>query len=161
MSRSFGQGLREVWFPNLIFRMVRSPTLPANQVVFRVPPRCNKFDIFSYLTNIYGVKILDIRTMNYATQITRRGGKEIRREGAYKKAIVTLDDDFTWPTKPDVDKPEFKEEWETEKSKLYEQTVKRKLKGWRRRPEPEDKKKLDTYRKTQKEKEERRIEGLE
>ncbi|CAO3609298.1 unnamed protein product [Mucor hiemalis] len=47
--------------------MVRAPNLQPNQVAFRVPPSCNKFDIHSYLTNIYGVNVQEVRTMNYAT----------------------------------------------------------------------------------------------
>jgi ribosomal protein L23 len=41
--------------------MLRSH-LPPHQAVFRVPTHLNKIDIKSYLTQLYGIKILDMRT---------------------------------------------------------------------------------------------------
>ncbi|KAI9484760.1 hypothetical protein BDB00DRAFT_113450 [Zychaea mexicana] len=113
--------------------MVRSPNLQPNQVAFRVPPSCNKFDIHSYLTNIYGVNIQEVRTMNYATVHKKaRTGKMGVAQAAYKKAIVTVDAPFTWPAEP---------EWcalEREQFKLGSKSAGRKMKGWRfRAPEQE------------------------
>ncbi|KAI8149361.1 ribosomal protein L23-domain-containing protein [Fennellomyces sp. T-0311] len=113
--------------------MVRSPNLQPNQVAFRVPPSCNKFDIHSYLTNIYGVNVQEVRTMNYATvhKKARNGRMEVSQP-AYKKAIVTIDEAFTWPAEP---------EWcalEREQFKLGSKGAGRKMKGWRfRAPEEE------------------------
>ncbi|CDH60358.1 hypothetical protein RO3G_14831 [Lichtheimia corymbifera JMRC:FSU:9682] len=133
MSTPFRQGLKKVYLPNIVFKMVRSPNLQPNQVAFRVPPSCNKFDIHSYLTNIYGVNVQEVRTMNYATvhKKTRTGQTEVKQP-AYKKAIVTIDEPFTYPSEP---------EWcalEREQYKLGSKNAGRKMKGWRfRGPEEE------------------------
>ncbi|KAI8881997.1 hypothetical protein K501DRAFT_103824 [Backusella circina FSU 941] len=113
--------------------MVRAPNLQPNQVAFRVPPSCNKFDIHSYLTNIYGVNVHEVRTMNYATVHKKaRTGKMEVSQAAYKKAIVTLDEAFQWPGNP---------EWcklDQEQGKLGQKQAGRKMKGWRiRAPEGE------------------------
>ncbi|RUS22316.1 ribosomal protein L23-domain-containing protein [Endogone sp. FLAS-F59071] len=133
----FGPGLKQIYFPNIIFKMVRAPNLLPNQAAFRIPPSCNKFDIYSYLTNIYDVKITDIRTMNYATRITRRAGKETFRESAYKKAIVTIVGTFNWPKPPNLDS------WGMPEKSVYTKLSQRKLKGWRVRPLPKDKADLE------------------
>ncbi|KAG0744163.1 hypothetical protein G6F57_007361 [Rhizopus arrhizus] len=117
--------------------MVRSNNLQPNQVAFRVPPSCNKFDIHSYLTNIYGVNIQEVRTMNYAATYKRgpRGGK-IVAQSAYKKAVVTLDEKFVWPEEP---------EWyklDKEEHELGYKAAKRKVKGWRVRPREEEREKI-------------------
>ncbi|KAI8084221.1 ribosomal protein L23-domain-containing protein [Gilbertella persicaria] len=113
--------------------MVRAPNLQPNQVAFRVPPSCNKFDIHSYLTNIYGVQVQEVRTMNYGTVHKKgRNGKVEVSQAAYKKAIVTLDQVFEWPKEP---------EWcklDQEQAKLGSKAAMRKTKGWRiRAPENE------------------------
>ncbi|ORX61292.1 hypothetical protein DM01DRAFT_299499 [Hesseltinella vesiculosa] len=106
--------------------MVRAPNLQPNQVAFRVPPKCNKFDIHSYLTNIYGVNVQEVRTMNYATTHKKdRTGKLAVGTAAYKKAIVTLDSEFIYPSEP---------EWcalDNEQHKIGTKAAGRKMKGWR------------------------------
>ncbi|GAB5587446.1 mitochondrial 54S ribosomal protein YmL41 [Umbelopsis nana] len=134
MSTPLRQGLNKVYLPNLIFKMVRSPNLQPNQVAFRVPPKCNKFDIHSYLTNIYNVNVQEVRTMNYATRIKRRkDGRVTGREAAYKKAIVTIDEPFAYPPEPDLDALGGSDR------DLAKKAAGRKLKGWRFRAEPEEK----------------------
>ncbi|KAI7857962.1 ribosomal protein L23/L15e core domain-containing protein [Circinella umbellata] len=133
MSTPFRQGLNKVYLPNIVFKMVRSPNLQPNQVAFRVPPSCNKFDIHSYLTNIYGVNVQEVRTMNYPTVHKKsRTGKVEVSQAAYKKAIVTIDEQFNWPATP---------EWcelDREQHKLGSKNAGRKMKGWRiRGPEQE------------------------
>ncbi|CAM0140296.1 mitochondrial 54S ribosomal protein YmL41 [Umbelopsis sp. WA50703] len=134
MSTPLRQGLNKVYLPNIIFKMVRSPNLQPNQVAFRVPPKCNKFDIHSYLTNIYDVNVQEVRTMNYATRIKRRkDGRVTGREAAYKKAIVTIDEPFNWPAEPDLDTLGGPDR------ELAHKAASRKLKGWRFRAQPEEK----------------------
>lgn len=125
--------VEKVYLPNIVFKMVRAPNLQPNQVAFRVPPSCNKFDIHSYLTNIYGVNVQEVRTMNYPTVRKKmRNGQYKKVESAYKKAIVTLDENFEWPPEP---------EWcalEKEQFDLGTKAAGRKLRGWRiRAPEAE------------------------
>lgn len=124
----------KVYLPNIVFQMVRSPNLQPNQVAFRVPQSCNKFDIHSYLTNIYGVNVLDVRTMNYATRYKQDGFRKwIKSSKAYKKAIVTIDEPFQWPepsTHYDLDK-QYRSVMQ---NKNYS-----KILGWRRHLTPEQK----------------------
>ncbi|KAI9033291.1 ribosomal protein L23/L15e core domain-containing protein, partial [Hyaloraphidium curvatum] len=107
----------KIFFPNIIFRMIRSPPgyLP-NQVVFRVPPHVNKLDIRTYLERLYGVTVTDVRTANYMEKVkwkelARATRSLVRREKrgmglrptrvpAYKRAIVTVTEDFRWPDAP-------------------------------------------------------------
>ncbi|KAI8968010.1 hypothetical protein BDF20DRAFT_898357 [Mycotypha africana] len=107
--------------------MVRSSGLQPNQVAFRVPPSCNKFDIHSYLTNIYGVNnIQEVRTMNYATVYKKRANKRFDKvQSAYKKAIVTLDAPFQYPPEPEWCKLDRQQFDAARKSSA------RKLNGWR------------------------------
>ncbi|CAO3621264.1 mitochondrial ribosomal protein subunit L23 [Mucor lusitanicus] len=137
MATTFRQGLNKVYLPNIVFKLVRAPNLQPNQVAFRVPPSCNKFDIHSYLTNIYGVNVQEVRTMNYATVHKKaRNGKMEVQSSAYKKAIVTLDETFHWPKEP---------EWcklDQEQGRLGTKAAGRKLKGWRFRGTEEERTKL-------------------
>ncbi|KAI9281967.1 ribosomal protein L23/L15e core domain-containing protein [Sporodiniella umbellata] len=137
MASQFRQGLNKVYLPNIIFKMVRSTNLQPNQVAFRVPPSCNKFDIHSYLTNIYGANVQEVRTMNYAATYKKgaRGLKKISQP-AYKKAIITLDETFTWPKEPewtDLDRQEHE---------LGFKTAMRKMRGWRLRPAEAEREKI-------------------
>ncbi|KAJ3068828.1 hypothetical protein HDU98_008053 [Podochytrium sp. JEL0797] len=88
-----------LFFPNVAFRLVRS-NLPPQQQVFRFPPKYNKIDITSLLTGLYGLQILDVRTMNYNGRGHYEQHKGVSRRttaAAYKKVIVTCKDDFEFP----------------------------------------------------------------
>ncbi|RIB22954.1 hypothetical protein C2G38_2292990 [Gigaspora rosea] len=50
---SFRIGFKKIYFSNIIFRLICTPTLPSNQVAFRVPPDINKLDIHDYLFHVY------------------------------------------------------------------------------------------------------------
>eukprot|EP00842_Homolaphlyctis_polyrhiza_P002842 jgi/Hompol1/3559/HPOL_003287-RA len=98
------------YFPNIIFRFVRS-NLPPHQAVFRCPQQLNKLDIKSYLSNLYNLSITDVRTMNYIGTAVRRKeamarqGRQNARNfklGSYKKVIVSMEEDFVFPDQPDV-----------------------------------------------------------
>lgn len=119
--------------------MIRAPNLQPNQVAFKVPPSCNKFDIHSYITNIYGVEVQEVRTMNYATEHKKaRGGSMEVKNSSYKKAIITLNETFEWPKDP---------EWcelDREQGKLGAKAAGRKMKGWRFRGTEEERIKSKT-----------------
>ncbi|KAL7753922.1 mitochondrial 54S ribosomal protein YmL41 [Sorochytrium milnesiophthora] len=98
--------------PNIIFRLVRAPNLPTNQVAFRVPQKLSKVDIWQYLTKIYQVPVHKIATMNYNGRRTVANGRPDRTT-KFKKAVVTLspaeaqrmhgsetDATFKWPQEP-------------------------------------------------------------
>ncbi|KAJ3332952.1 hypothetical protein HDU76_012521, partial [Blyttiomyces sp. JEL0837] len=86
-----------LFFPNVTIRFVRSPNLPANQAVFRVPPSLNKIDIQSLLTSLYGLEITDIRTMNYLGRTYRARNGTMTNAAAFKKVIVTMKEEFNFP----------------------------------------------------------------
>ncbi|KAJ3407465.1 hypothetical protein CcCBS67573_g00594 [Chytriomyces confervae] len=88
-----------LFFPSISFRIIRS-SLPPHQQVFRFPPKANKVDIASLLTGLYGLRITDIRTMNYNGRShyeTKAGATRRTKAAAYKKVIVTTKDDFEFP----------------------------------------------------------------
>ncbi|KAJ1980666.1 mitochondrial 54S ribosomal protein YmL41 [Dimargaris xerosporica] len=98
----FGQ--RKVFFPNIIFRLVRSERLQPNQAAFKVPVNVNKFDVRDYLTHLYGVTVLDVRTVIYpGSKKLNRASKETIKKPRVKKAIVTLAEEFKYPAPPNRD----------------------------------------------------------
>jgi ribosomal protein L23 len=119
-------GLKKIYLPNIIFRLIRTPSLPPNKVAFRIPTNINKLDIKDYLTHIYKLDVVDVRTMIYAAESQTNPDKY---RPSYKKAIVTLGDDFNYPPKPSELKYSDAELfWEDRKSQ------RRKLAGWKSRP---------------------------
>src|SRR3954466_15843564 len=119
-------GLKKIYFPNIIFRLMRAPSLPPNKVAFRIPTKINKLDIKDYLTNIYKLDVVDVRTMVYAAE-SQTNHKRYRP--SYKKAIVTLGDDFNYPPRP--------LELKYSDAELFQENLKsqrRKLAGWKSRP---------------------------
>ncbi|TPX31401.1 hypothetical protein SmJEL517_g05245 [Synchytrium microbalum] len=105
MSIHSGQKL---FFPNIVFRLVRS-TLPPHQALFRIPRQVNKLDVKAYLKAIYDVEVTDVRTANYNSKMTtdiKNSSLNKRaamvRTPAYKRAIVTMKQDFVFPAVPKV-----------------------------------------------------------
>lgn len=49
-----------VWFPNIVFRMVRSVGLRPNQLAFRVPLDINKLEIRGFVSFFSSFLILTI-----------------------------------------------------------------------------------------------------
>jgi ribosomal protein L23 len=92
----------KLYFPNIIFKLVRS-NLPPHQAVFHVPPQLSKLDIRQYLTKLYDISVCDVRTMNYAAVPKKFNGKnKVGGVPKYKKAIVTMEEDFVFPEIPTV-----------------------------------------------------------
>jgi large subunit ribosomal protein L23 len=89
-----------LYFPNLSFRLIRA-NLPPHQACFIVPPHLNKFDIKNYLESCYQIKVADVKTMIRLGTMERdpQTGKQ-RKTADYKKAIVTMEEDFYWPPLP-------------------------------------------------------------
>lgn len=87
-----------VYFPNIVFTMIRSGKERAsNCVVFRVPTILNKFDIKQYLEKLYSVKVLSVATANFSRRTTSLTKRIIP---ARKNAMVTLDQPFKYPDPP-------------------------------------------------------------
>ncbi len=60
-----------------------------NQYQFRVVPEANKLEIKSAIEQYFGVKVVQVRTMNYRGKIKRMGRFSGKRAD-WKKAVVTL-----------------------------------------------------------------------
>jgi len=61
----------------------------ANSVLFAVDPRANKKEVREAVEKMFKVKVVDVRTMNVAGKVKRRGRTVGLRPG-WKKAVVTL-----------------------------------------------------------------------
>ncbi|KAI8870766.1 hypothetical protein GQ42DRAFT_162469 [Ramicandelaber brevisporus] len=101
-------GSKKIYFPNLIFKIVRQPKgAPSNEVAFRVPLHANKFDVRDYLYHLYGVRVSDVRTVIFPGVYKRdaHSGRWIKSPRK-KKAIVTLaaGEKFEYPAEPNIDK---------------------------------------------------------
>ncbi|MFO7652626.1 MAG: 50S ribosomal protein L23 [Candidatus Krumholzibacteriia bacterium] len=60
-----------------------------NQFVFEVAPEANKHEIKQAVEHYFGVKVLQVRTMNYRGKVKRLGRFSGKRAD-WKKAVVTL-----------------------------------------------------------------------
>ena len=60
-----------------------------NEYVFKVDPRANKIEIKQAVEKLFGKKVVDVRTMNYAGKERRRGARS-GRTSDWKKAVVRL-----------------------------------------------------------------------
>ncbi|PVU90654.1 hypothetical protein BB559_000992 [Furculomyces boomerangus] len=126
-------GTKKVYFPNLIFTIVRDSKIGSNQAAFKVPLHVNKFDIKDYLTNIYKVNVTDVRTVVLPGRPTVdiRTGLRILTKRT-KKAIVTLSEEFKYP-----DPPNFEDFGQLE-NRYSMIRNKNRLKGWRFRMTKEE-----------------------
>lgn len=61
-----------------------------NKYVFRVSPRANKVQIKHAIEKLFGKKVLDVNTCNYAGKKKRQRQAAYGRTPHWKKAIVTL-----------------------------------------------------------------------
>ena len=60
-----------------------------NQYLFEVAPEANKHEIRQAVEHFFGVKVTQVRTMNYRGKIKRMGRFSGKRAD-WKKAVVTL-----------------------------------------------------------------------
>ncbi|KAM0683307.1 mitochondrial 54S ribosomal protein YmL41 [Mitosporidium daphniae] len=98
-----------VYFPKYTVTLLLSaPHHRKNQASFRVPSHITKFDLYQYLTKIYGLNILKISTYNFIPKYYKENGVDTRTR-AWKKAIVDLDHEFEFPSMPSS-KPSLKED---------------------------------------------------
>lgn len=61
-----------------------------NKYVFRVAPRANKLQIKAAIEALFGKKVIDVNTCNYAGKKKRERRADFGRKAHWKKAIVTL-----------------------------------------------------------------------
>jgi large subunit ribosomal protein L23 len=60
-----------------------------NKFIFEVHPDANKHEVRQAVEHYFGVKVLDVRTMNVVGKVKRLGRFQGKRAD-WKKAIVTL-----------------------------------------------------------------------
>jgi len=75
-----------------------APNAAQNRYGFIVDKRANKIEIKKAVEEFYGVKVMDVNTMNYSGKNKSRwtkAGLLAGRTNAFKKAIVTLAPDNT------------------------------------------------------------------
>jgi large subunit ribosomal protein L23 len=60
-----------------------------NQYAFEVAPEANKLEVKSAVEQFFGVKVTQVRTMNYRGKI-KRMGRHTGKRADWKKAVVTL-----------------------------------------------------------------------
>jgi large subunit ribosomal protein L23 len=60
-----------------------------NQYIFEVDPAANKHEIRQAVEQFFGVKVTNVRTMNYRGKVKRMGRFSGKRAD-WKKAVVTL-----------------------------------------------------------------------
>lgn len=63
-----------------------------NQYIFEVDPASNKHEIRQAVEHFFGVKVTEVRTMNYRGKVKRMGRYSGKRAD-WKKAVVTLAQD--------------------------------------------------------------------
>jgi large subunit ribosomal protein L23 len=62
-----------------------------NKYSFIVNYNSNKIEIASEIEKNFGVKVLNVRTINYMSKIVKFGKRRVEgRQAKYKKAVVTL-----------------------------------------------------------------------
>ncbi len=61
-----------------------------NKYVFRVSPKANKIEIKRAVEQLFGKKVVDVNTCNYAGKKKRERRADFGRKNHWKKAIVTL-----------------------------------------------------------------------
>jgi len=62
----------------------------GGQYTFEVDHRANKMQIADAVSVAFKVTVVDVRSLVMPAKVTRRGKREIIRQGKWKKAIVTL-----------------------------------------------------------------------
>jgi large subunit ribosomal protein L23 len=61
----------------------------ANQLTFEVDRRANKVEIRRAVEKVFGVKVVDVRTMQRQGKV-KRFGRTLGQRNNWKKAVVTL-----------------------------------------------------------------------
>jgi large subunit ribosomal protein L23 len=66
--------------------------LAANKYTFRIHPEANKTQVRQAVEDVFGVRVLDVRTVNVRSKPKRRG-VNTGRTREWKKAVVQLHQD--------------------------------------------------------------------
>lgn len=93
------------------FKLTLCRNSPAHEhdpftATFRVPKSLSKPDIVAFLTQVYGLRIIGIRTMIYQGEVVKMfhpgisAKKGPARKPGYKKAVIQMDQPFWYPERP-------------------------------------------------------------
>ncbi|KAF2842243.1 hypothetical protein M501DRAFT_998506 [Patellaria atrata CBS 101060] len=108
LNPHFIVGRKQVFLPNHIITLLRSPRLPPTFARFIVPLTFNKLDLRDYLWHAYGVRALRVRS--YVHQQKVRADKRFarlpkprkwHRPRAVKRMTIEMDSPFVWPAEPE------------------------------------------------------------
>mmetsp|Transcript_13961 Transcript_13961/g.29442 ORF Transcript_13961/g.29442 Transcript_13961/m.29442 type:complete len:120 (-) Transcript_13961:158-517(-) len=86
-----------MWMPNMPMILLHASHATAStpaQAIFRILPRMTKHEVKEYLTKIYNLPVVQVRTQNYLGKRMRIIGKRqivYAKRPDYKKAFVTFD----------------------------------------------------------------------
>ena len=93
--------------PDIVLTLIRTPHLPPKYASFWVPLWFNKLDMKDYLSRVYRVNVIHVRSYVqqqkiYREQVQSRGYGGVRpgrllRPMAKKKMTVELEEPFVWP----------------------------------------------------------------
>ena len=93
------------FLPNITLTLTRTERRYPNQAVFRCSSFLTKFDIANYLMALYGIKAIRVDTLNYPTRFKLCPERMVKMPiPAFKKAIVTLEDEFIYPETIELDR---------------------------------------------------------
>ncbi len=98
MPSHFPKGV-PLFFPNITCSILRA-SLPPHQALFKFPLHLNKIDIARYLTALYNVTVLDVKTAIIQGKTIPNGRGQNVKAGDWKRALVTTKEDFEWPPPP-------------------------------------------------------------
>lgn len=92
--------------PNVVVSLLRTPHLPPKYASFYVPLWFNKFDMKDFLSRVYNVSVLHVRSYVEQQPVSREmslgsgpeGGRgRLKRPTSKKKMTVELEKPFVWP----------------------------------------------------------------
>jgi large subunit ribosomal protein L23 len=95
-AATVARGFR-MWMPTMPMVLVNATNATATnaaQAIFRVLPKMTKHEVREYVTKIYNLPVVSVRTMNYLGKRKIATGKRKRifyKYKDFKKAVVTFD----------------------------------------------------------------------
>ncbi|EPS36066.1 hypothetical protein H072_10502 [Dactylellina haptotyla CBS 200.50] len=95
--------MKNIYLPNFVIALIRTPKLPPNYAQFSVPLSFNKLDLKNYLKNLYGINALGIRSSirQQAVELTYNNKtRSYARRRSEKRMTVELAEPFIWPEEP-------------------------------------------------------------
>ncbi|TAQ88787.1 hypothetical protein B7494_g2883 [Chlorociboria aeruginascens] len=100
-------GRKQVFLPNFVLTLLRTPNLPSTFASFIVPLKLNKLDLRDYLYNCYGIQVLGVRSYIQIQKLTQDKPSARRpkprkwfRPRSIKKMTVEMELPFAWPEEP-------------------------------------------------------------